>query len=500
MYTYKEKDLKRSIVNYSIKGLSALLLLGATSCGPANIVKKDPCLPLEVAYKNSEVEIFEYDFGLYVRKGNAKKTPEELQELSDLTYKTAVKKIDYDFCVKKNTSNISWEILEAERANELQRVQQNRGRTGAYGYKVATATTKGKALPPLDSTPPAILITSPNVSRGVKLTAKDASITVIGTATDESGVATVTVNGEMASIDANGNFSADVLLKVGENRIIVAATDIRKNTATESFLFVRESGKVAKAKPEATKSAMDIRRGQYYALLIGNNSYRQLTSLQTAVNDATTIEKVLKDSYGFQTRLILNATRKDILSAINDLRNKLSERDNLLIYYAGHGNFDRSAEKAYWLPVDALRDNPIDWIIADDITSSIKRLSAQHVLIVSDSCYSGTLSRNAQTNLISKGDRDEFLTKMMNRPSRTLMASGGNEPVTDGGGSGHSIFAYSFIKALKEIDLSVFTADELFYQSIRSRVAGRSEQIPEYSEIRNSGHDGGDFVFIRNKK
>jgi hypothetical protein len=366
------------------------------------------------------------------------------------------------------------------------------------GNPVASINDSSKKLD-VDQSPPEITITHPQ-QRGVKITAKEASITVIGKATDGSGVATVTVNGNTAALDANGNFSAEVLLKVGENRIVVAATNIHKKSATETFILVREAGQIAaKVKQEIFQKAEGIGGGKYYSLIIGNNDYRYLSRLQTAVNDATMIEKILKELYGFESRLLLNATRKDILSAINELRNRLSERDNLLIYYAGHGEFDRSADKAYWLPVDALRDDPTDWIIADDITSSIRRLSSRHVLIVSDSCYSGTLTRSTQTSLVNKGERDEFLKKMTSRPSRTLMASGGNEPVADGGGSGHSIFADSFLKALSEIENSVFTADELFYQNIRSRVAGRSDQVPEYSEIRNSGHDGGDFIFIRSK-
>ena len=95
--------------------------------------------------------------------------------------------------------------------------------------------------------------------------------------------------------------------------------------------------------------------------------------------------------------------------------------------------------------------------------------------------------------------KKEVLIPSLFIPIPPLMASGGNEPVADGGGSGHSIFADSFLKALREIDTSVFTADELFYQNIRSRVAGRSDQVPEYSEIRNSGHYGGDFIFMRRK-
>ncbi|OGW16767.1 MAG: hypothetical protein A3K09_08570, partial [Nitrospinae bacterium RIFCSPLOWO2_12_FULL_47_7] len=96
---------------------------------------------------------------------------------------------------------------------------------------------------------------------------------------------------------------------------------------------------------------------------------------------------------------------------------------------------------------------------------------------------------------LSKGGREEFLKKMRAKPSRTLMASGGNEPVSDSGGSGHSVFADTFLKALREVDKTTFTAEELFHSFIKERVAGKSEQTPEYNTIKNSGHDGGDFVF-----
>ncbi|HLA50698.1 MAG TPA: SUMF1/EgtB/PvdO family nonheme iron enzyme, partial [Thermodesulfobacteriota bacterium] len=178
-----------------------------------------------------------------------------------------------------------------------------------------------------------------------------------------------------------------------------------------------------------------------------------------------------------------------------DFRKRLGSKDNLLIYYAGHGEFDKTAGRAYWLPVNAQRDDPVDWISATDITDNIKRIASRHILIVSDSCYSGTLTRAAAGDLSTKGDREQFIKKMMERPSRTLMASGGNEPVADEGGSGHSVFADAFLRALKEADKGIFTAEELFHGRLKTSVAGRSDQVPEYNDIKNSGHDGGDFVF-----
>jgi len=350
-----------------------------------------------------------------------------------------------------------------------------------------------------DIRPPIINITSPEIKRGVKVVAREELITVTGRATDDSGVASVTVNDEKAILDENGNFSADILLKVGDNKITIVAIDIRKNQTTENFTIRREVVKVAKIPKKAPRPATSplLSTGKYYALVIGNNNYQYLSKLQTAVNDAQEVGKVLRDQFGFDIKVLKNAKRKDILSSLNNYRKILRENDHFLIYYAGHGEFEKTANKAYWLAVDAQRDDPTEWIIADDITSNIKRLSSRHVLVVSDSCYSGTLDRNIETDLKKSGDREEFMKKMMERPSRTLMASGGNEPVSDSGGKGHSIFADSFIKALKDIEPKTFTADELFYQHVRSRVAGRSDQIPEYKEIRNSGHEGGDFIFIK---
>ena len=246
---------------------------------------------------------------------------------------------------------------------------------------------------------------------------------------------------------------------------------------------------------EAKKASDTAFTGKYYALIIGNNDYKYIPKLETARKDAVEVEKLLKERYGFETKLLLDAKRKDILSTINEFRKNLSIDDSFLIYYAGHGELDKIADKTYWLPVDAQRDDPTDWIMADDLTTNIKRIGARHVLIVADSCYSGTLSRSFNADLLSKGGREEFLKKMRAKPSRTLMASGGNEPVSDSGGSGHSAFADTFLKALREVDKTTFTAEELFHSFIKERVAGKSEQTPEYNTIKNSGHDGGDFVF-----
>lgn len=77
--------------------------------------------------------------------------------------------------------------------------------------------------------------------------------------------------------------------------------------------------------------AAEIDFGRYHALVIGNNAYQddRLARLETAVNDASAVHD-----------LLLNLTRDELVGDLEKLRGELSERDNLLVYYTGHGQLD----------------------------------------------------------------------------------------------------------------------------------------------------------------
>ena len=231
--------------------------------------------------------------------------------------------------------------------------------------------------------------------------------------------------------------------------------------------------------------------GNYFALVIGNNDYKVFSDLRTALNDAKVVAKVLHDNYGFNTKLLLNATRADILKSLSNYRKTLTNRDNLLIYYAGHGWLDEDANEGYWLPVNATRKDKINWVSNNSITSTLKAMRAKHVLVVADSCYSGKLVRGVHI----KKNTPDYITRISKKKARVVLASGGLEPVADSGGKGnHSVFASAFIEALRENN-GVMDGTELF-SKIRRPVMVNSDQTPEYADIRKAGHDGGDFIFV----
>ena len=178
------------------------------------------------------------------------------------------------------------------------------------------------------------------------------------------------------------------------------------------------------------------------------------------------------------------------LRALNGLNDVLREDDNLLLYYAGHGYYDEDVDLGYWLPVDADLESKRNWIRNSTITDTIKGMQAKHVLLVADSCFSGTLLRSVDVKRTGR-----FYEQMARRSARLVMTSGGIEPVMDGGGDGHSVFARSFIEKLRGGERIV--ACTSLFQAIREPVVMSSEQVPQYSNIRFIDSDGGDFLFVR---
>ena len=242
--------------------------------------------------------------------------------------------------------------------------------------------------------------------------------------------------------------------------------------------------------------------GRYHALVIGNDRYPHLPRLDTAVADAEAIADVLSEKYGFDVTLLRNANRYQILSALNAYRANLTSEDNLLIYYAGHGELDQLNQRGHWLPLDAEPDNTANWISNADITDILNAVAAKRVLVVADSCYSGALTRASLTRLETGLTENEWIARLRaleGKRSRTALTSGGLQPTLDSGGGQNSVFAKALLDVLAENDGLI--EGQRVHQEVQARVTWaaeqvRFEQVPEYAPIRFAGHEGGEFFFV----
>jgi predicted nucleic acid-binding Zn-ribbon protein len=331
---------------------------------------------------------------------------------------------------------------------------------------------------------------------------------VVGRITSETELVTVTVNDQTQKLLANNVFRTEIALANAEESVRIVAIDRQGRRSALDFVLVRT--RQATAPAAGSEPPVGLRRtgssvsfGKYHALVIGNNDYRMLRPLKTAVADAREVARVLEQDYGFQVRLLVNATRYDMLAALNDLREKLTDKDNLLIYYAGHGELDDRNQRGHWLPIDAEPNSTANWISNVAITDVLNSMTVQQLLVVADSCYAGTMTRSSLGRLeggLSESERVRMLSVMARQRSRMVLTSGGVEPVLDSAGGGHSAFAQAFLGVLQS-NVGVLPGLEMF-SHLRLRVAAVADrvdmrQVPEYAPIKFAGHESGDFVFVR---
>ena len=344
----------------------------------------------------------------------------------------------------------------------------------------------------IDRQGPTVLITEPAVSRGIKIIRKSEVVTVRGFATDISGVLDVTVNEQKPLLAKNGEFSIDLYLQMGDNKIVVKAIDNKLNTTIDTFTVTRKLQDI-------------ISTGKYVALVIGINSYSGYwPHLKNAVNDAEGLAEILKKSYVFNdiyTLIDKEATRKNILDKLDWLSRNLTKDDNLLIFYSGHGQYNKILNKGFWVPVDATSNSVADYISNSDLKTFIGGIPSKHTLLITDACFAGDIFRGAPTQTIpfDPNNMERYYREVYNKQSRDALTSGGLEEVMDNGKNNHSIFTYYLIKTLQENQNKYMDATQL-YNDFKIAVANNSDQTPILQALRDTNDEGGQFVFIKKDK
>lgn len=259
--------------------------------------------------------------------------------------------------------------------------------------------------------------------------------------------------------------------------------------------------------PDTSKIRLprNLKLGTYYALVVGNSNYEHLPDLKNANNDARAMQKMLTDEYNFKTKLLLDATREEFYAAANEMRGKVGADDLVLFYYAGHGY--ETKNDSYWLPVETEQDIASyerQGVSSDIVSRWIKTMPARHVLIIADSCYSGRGIEKTGGVKWNVQDLELQLPFYLENRSRTMLTSGGNQPVPDGDGQGgeHSVFTKELLGLLEE-NKGVLHGEALhayLLERVKYRARGFNiNQSPQFGMIKSANHESGQFVFIHRK-
>jgi tetratricopeptide (TPR) repeat protein len=233
--------------------------------------------------------------------------------------------------------------------------------------------------------------------------------------------------------------------------------------------------------------------GNFYGLIIGESQYdNPKLILDRPVKDAQKFKEIIISRYSFDEKnveLLSSPSRQQILSALFNLRKKVTGNDNLVIFYAGHGYWDDQASQGYWWPRDASIDDPANWLSNSDLKEQIRGIKSAHTLLISDACFSGGIfkTRSAAEAIKASSMNIQMLYKM---PSRRAMTSGTLTTVPD-----ESVFFMYLVKRLTENTEKFLPSEDLF-TSLKQAVINNSMVVPQDGVIADSGDEGGDFIFI----
>jgi hypothetical protein len=232
--------------------------------------------------------------------------------------------------------------------------------------------------------------------------------------------------------------------------------------------------------------------GKYYALIIGINDYTdtKIPSLDFAVRDAERFFNAITYKYTFDEeniRFIRNATYNQISDALDFFAKVVKPQDNFLIFYAGHGVWDKESEIGYWLPSDAKKTSKAAWFRNSALRDYLREIKSKHTLLISDACFAGAII--LKTRGISD-DASLAVRKLYDLPSRKAMTSGTLTEVPD-----QSAFLKYLVDRLLNNNEKYLPSEQLF-SGFRMAVINNSSVVPQFGVIQDVGDEGGDFIFI----
>lgn len=364
--------------------------------------------------------------------------------------------------------------LSATKDQAFRQYQQELGKLKSELNKY-TDNTGGAAV---EKAPPAIALASPSDKQQITT----ARIQVIGAAASGRGIARieVRVNNELRSRrQSRGvevvkdivekhptlDFAEWIDLAEGPNEVTVVAFDEDQLSSSRTLTLTRLSS-----------------RGKIWAVVIGISQYQKVQPLKYADRDALAFMDYLQSQIGVPKENIMvltnsEATLMNLKRTLGtELRRKANPKDTVIIYYAGHGapepdssNLDGDGLEKYMVPHDA---DPHDLYTTAlpmrEIENIFERLSAERVIFITDSCYSG--AAGGRTFLAASrraGISEAFLSRLSKGKGRVVLtASRAGEVSEEREDLGHGVFTYYLLKGLKgpaDLDADgLITVDEAY--------------------------------------
>jgi hypothetical protein len=230
-------------------------------------------------------------------------------------------------------------------------------------------------------------------------------------------------------------------------------------------IFDDGEGQTRGLKPKAKQLKDAVSgNGKQFALVVGTDNYKakDWNKLVNPVFDATEVAEELRNSYGYDVRLLKDPPMDTIYNAIREYYRTLQPDDQLVIYFAGHGDFDEEllddgfivCSDSKSVEADPVRNS---YIQHSKLKKMINKIPAKQILVLLDICHGGVFDENVlggkQRNISSESTTNrnvlQFLRDKSQYKIRRALSSVGKDAAFDGKAGKHSPFANYLLQVLR---------------------------------------------------
>ena len=338
--------------------------------------------------------------------------------------------------------------------------------------------------------------TNKQIAGEIIIDSNSTSCLLSGQVTTAAEIKSLSINGHPTSVGISGFFCVKYHLVNNEiSKVHLVATDINDQVIEKELRMKLIN---SQAKVNSDEEPDKIPAPVTHALIIGNTDYHQFPSISCATNNANELAKLLEQKYKFNVHKMVNVTAVEILRELNSIHNEFRAKDNLLLYFSGHGIITRSGMDGYWLGVEATRGQPSSWLPNQAITTIMSLFNAQQMIVLADACFTEVepVKRNL-VDLIKPIINKNQVRAIPTQSCRTVLASGWRQPIVSNDDPGASLFSSSLLDILRESS-GIITSDDL-HRELERRV--KRHQLnnlgihPVYGRLSDTKHNEGEFIF-----
>jgi len=336
-----------------------------------------------------------------------------------------------------------------------------------------------------ETDPPKIKIIAPYASDNnmIYLDSNEPNIYIEGSAMDESHIASIFIDGVLASYipqDLNPSFQAYLNI-MNKDKFVVKAEDKFGNVSETTYTLNREGAAIAESNP----------MGKKWVVFIENSNYQNFASLEGPVKDVTLMKQALAkytiNNFIHKKDMTKQDLEKFFAIELRDLI-RSNRVNSLMIWYAGHGKYVN--ETGYWVPVDAKRDDEFTYYNINALRASMQSYpnTITHTLVITDACESGPSFYQAMRSGLQTRNCNDPVTSRLK--SAQVFSSAGYELAVD-----NSQFTRTFANVLANSQDGCVPIESIV-QKVTTAVVSNNQQKPQFGKIAGLEDEGGTFFFI----